>query len=48
MANPGKTYELPCHIHIDYGMAGDIFMFVESVKIGKRKFQVNGYAIEVE
>ena len=48
MANPGKTYNLPCHINIEYGMAAGEFAIFEYVKIGSRKYQMNAYIIEVE
>ena len=48
MANPGKQYQLPCHIDIEYGMAGPYFAFIEYVRLGRKKYQINAYKIDIE
>jgi hypothetical protein len=48
MANPGKSYELPCKYMIDYSMGGPYLVFFEQVKIGGRNYRVNVYPVEIE
>ena len=49
MANPGKTYELPCKLYYQYADAGDkIMVFIEKIRLGRRDFQINAYPISIE
>lgn len=47
MANPGKTYDLPCHLSLEYVGYEDMLAMVDFIKIGRRKYQINAYSIEV-
>ena len=48
MANPGKTYNLPCSLSNEYMMSGTgELAWFEKVKVGRRYYQINGYLIEV-
>ena len=48
MANPNKTYEIPCQIDTRFDDAGGNLLVRDFIKLGKRIFQMNGYLIEVE
>lgn len=48
MANPDKTYELPCQLDWMFDII-EPFLFVQEVIIlGRKRYQMNGYTIEVE
>lgn len=47
MANPGKTYNLPCSLLFEYGSIGDYAVFNDIIKIGGRRFQVNSVGIDI-
>lgn len=48
MANPNKQYDLPCELDTFFDDAGGNILVRETIKLGKRQFQMNGYLIEVE
>jgi len=47
MANPGKTYNLPCSLMFPFGGVLDKVILQDIIKIGRREFQVNLTIIEV-
>lgn len=48
MANPNKIYHLPCELDTFFDDIGHSIIVRETIKLGKRQFQINGYIIEVE
>lgn len=48
MANPNKKYKIPCQLLFPYGMAGETLAMIDVIKYGRREYQINAVAIEVE
>lgn len=49
MANPGKTYNLPCSLLNEWYSSGTgKLAWFEKIKLGKRYYRINGYLIDID